>query len=194
MSNFKPSFDNNYFTKMPNEQDSVRKNVRCVTCSNKNKNKKMKKTIRKWPKIDKEPLWNQYTLQMISSNKLSSILSSLSIFVLLVIVIILTYQVRLLYHDYLKQRRLEQYKADLDLIQSQFDQVHEDIDQVRQEFDIYKKYGHWMRILLGGEFRNPKWGHLLSNVRSREPGAWPGNDCWWGNYRSLQRWAILRIE
>ena len=77
---------------------------------------------------------------MISSNKVSSLLSSLSILVLLVVVIGLTHQVRLLYHDYLKQRRLEQYKADLDLIQSQFDQVHEDIDQVRQEFDIYKKY------------------------------------------------------
>lgn len=79
---------------------------------------------------------------MISSNKVSSLLSSLSIFVLLVVAIGLTYQVRLLYQDHLKQRRLEQYKADLDLIQSQFDQVDEDIDQVRQEFDIYKKYHH----------------------------------------------------
>ena len=83
-----------------------------------------------------------HIFQMISSNKVSSLLSSLSIFVLLVVAIGLTYQVRLLYQDHLKQRRLEQYKADLDLIQSQFDQVDEDIDQVRQEFDIYKKYHH----------------------------------------------------
>ena len=79
---------------------------------------------------------------MISSNKFASLLSSLVVLLLFVIVIGLMYQVRLLYHDHLKLRRLEQYKADLDLIQSQFDQVHEDINQVGQEFEIYKKYGH----------------------------------------------------
>ena len=76
---------------------------------------------------------------MISSNKFASVLSSTVVIVLIIVVVWLMFQVRTLYHDHLKLRRLLEYKAELEFIHNHFDRVHEDIQQVGEEFEVYKK-------------------------------------------------------
>ena len=76
---------------------------------------------------------------MIASNKLASILSTTVIFVLLIFVLFLMFEVRILYHDHLKLHRLKSYRSELDAIQAQFDTVKEDIDQVGKEYQVYQK-------------------------------------------------------
>ena len=78
---------------------------------------------------------------MIASNKFASILSTSMIIALLVIVLILMFNVRTLYHDHMKLNRLRQYKSELDSIASHFDTVNEDIKQVGKEFQMNKD-GH----------------------------------------------------
>ena len=80
--------------------------------------------------------------KMIASNKFASILSTSVIIGLLVIVLILMFNVRTLYHDHMKLNRLREYKAELDSIASHFDSVHEDIKLVGNEFQAIKNHGH----------------------------------------------------
>ena len=79
---------------------------------------------------------------MIASNKFASILSTSLIIGLLVIVVILMFNVRTLYHDHMKLLRLREYKAELDSIASHFDIVHEDIKQVGKEYQAANSNGH----------------------------------------------------
>ena len=79
---------------------------------------------------------------MIASNKFASILSTTLIIGLLVIVLILMFNVRTLYHDHMKLKRLQEYKLELDSIASHFDAVHEDIKQVGKKFQSVKNHGY----------------------------------------------------
>ena len=81
---------------------------------------------------------------MLASNKFASILSTTLIIGLLVIVLILMFNVRTLYHDHMKLKRLQEYKSELDSISSHFDTVHEDIKQVGKEFQTAKNHGYRM--------------------------------------------------
>lgn len=71
----------------------------------------------------------------ISSNKFASIVSTAVILSLSILALILMFQVRTIYHDHLKLRRLEQYKADLDSTQNHFKNLYDDINQVGKEFE-----------------------------------------------------------
>lgn len=80
---------------------------------------------------------------MIASNKFATILSTSMIIGLLIVVVILMFQVRTLYHDHMKLYRLREYKAELDSIVSHFDIVKDDIDHVKKEYQVIKN-GHRM--------------------------------------------------
>ena len=81
---------------------------------------------------------------MVASNKFASILSTTLSIGLLVIVLILMFNVRTLYHDHMKLKRLQEYKSELDSIASHFDTVHEDIKQVGKKFQSVKNHGYRM--------------------------------------------------
>ena len=74
----------------------------------------------------------------VSSNKFASFLFSAILVSLIVLVLVLMLQVRALYHDHLKLHRLQEYKIELDSIQSQFDNLGEDIEQTMQLSQVYK--------------------------------------------------------
>lgn len=79
---------------------------------------------------------------MIASNKFASILSSSLIIGLLILVLVLMFQVRNLYHDHLKLQRLQEYKNELESISAHFETVQNQVNQVRKEFKPLIKDDH----------------------------------------------------